>query len=105
MVEKYEIEGYFQDENSKSIGKIHFKDMELFINIPSWIEARNIYDVATKEVKAQIKPQKFFGLTYRILDFDGEFAKIKTVDFGESLVKITEATIISNKPFYEKGCY
>lgn len=100
----YNIEGFFYDKDNV-IGTLSLKNLELYINIPDWIEERNIYDVNTKEIKAQIKPRKFGGLTYKVLQIDGEFAKIKTVDFGESLVRITEATTISNHPFYESGCY
>lgn len=100
----YSIEGFFYDKDNV-IGTLSLKNLELYINIPEWIEERNIYDVATKEIKAQIKPKKFGGLTYKVLLIDGEFAKIKTVDFGESLVRITEATTISNYPYYKSGCY
>lgn len=81
------------------------RNVNLYINIPDWIEERNVYDVDTKEQIATIKPKKFGGLTYAIYEINDEYAKIKTVNFGECLVKITEATTISNVPFYESGCY
>ena len=82
------------------------KDINLYINIPDWIEERNIYDVNTKErLSNTLKVRKYGGLTYAIYEIDNEYAKIKTVNFGECLVKITEATTISNVPFYESGCY
>lgn len=78
-----------------------------YINIPPTIEVRNIYKVDTKKQFAVIKPQKFGGLSYKILGYvDGRtYAKIKTLDYGEVLVKITSMTPITNKPQYTHGNY
>lgn len=86
-------------------GVLSLQDISLFINIPEWIEERNIYKVDTKEQFAVIKPKKFGGLTYRVLDIVDDFAKIKTVDFGECLVKITKSTTLTNYPVYKNGGY
>lgn len=104
MNNKFEIDGKAIKED-KPFGSMNLKDIELFINLPEWIEERNIYKVDTKEQFATLKPKKFGGLTYRIIDFDDEYAKITTRDFGECLVRITEATTLTNYPIYERGSY
>lgn len=76
-----------------------------YINIPEWIEERNIYKKDTKEQFATIKPKKFSGLTYLIYSRDGEFAEIETRDFGRCLVKVTDSTPITDTPQYEHGNY
>ena len=104
MNSTFEIDGkVLNDDNI--FGVMNLKDLSLFINVPEWIEERNIYKVDTKEQFATIKPKKFGGLTYRIIDFVDNFAMIKTVDFGECLIKITESTTLTNYPNYEKGNY
>lgn len=104
MNDVFDIEGYFTSQE-KVVGTIKLGDLKLYINIPSWIEERNVYNVNTKEIIATIKPKKFGGLTYYIYDIVDEYAKIKTVSFGLCLVKITESTTLTNKPLYESGCY
>ena len=104
MNDVFNIEGYFSS-NDTIIGSLVFKKVKLYINIPSWIEERNVYDINTREVIATIKPKKFNGLSYYIYDIIDNYAKIQTVNFGMCLVKITEATTISNIVFYESGCY
>lgn len=76
-----------------------------FINLPEWIEERNIYRIDTKEQFATLKPKKFDGLSYKIYNIDNEFAEIETVDFGRCLVKITESTPITDTPTYDHGNY
>lgn len=80
-----------------------------YINLPpEEIDERNIYDVNTKEqLPNTLKVRKFGGLSYKILDFvdDGYYAKIPSVDFGEVLVRITDATPITDTPMYEHGNY
>lgn len=98
----FTIDGRFYDKDNV-IGSLSIKEIKLYINIPGWIEERNVYDVNTKKQIAVIKPKKFGGLSYYVYDIVGEFAKIKTLNFGECLVKITEATEISNKYYYESG--
>lgn len=80
------------------------EDLKLYINIPAWIEERNVYD-SNKNQIAVIKPKKYGGLSYYIYDIEDEFAKIKTVNYGMCYVKITSSLTISNKPQYESGCY
>ena len=75
-----------------------------YINIPEWIEERNIYD-SNKNQFATIKPSKFGGLSYKIYSIDGDFAEIETIDYGRCYVKITEATPITDTPTYEHGNY
>ena len=75
-----------------------------YINIPEWIEERNIYDM-NKNQFATIKPAKFGGLSYKVYSIDGEFAEIETVDYGRCYVKITDATPITDTPTYEHGNY
>lgn len=77
---------------------------EKFINIPEWIDERNIYN-QNKEQFATIKPKKFGGLSYKIYSIDHEFAEIETIDFGRCYVKITESTPITDTPTYEHGNY
>ena len=75
-----------------------------FINVPEWIEERNIYDSNFNQF-ATIKPKKFGGLSYKIFSIQGEFAEIETVDFGRCFIKITESTPITETPTYEHGNY
>ena len=75
-----------------------------YINIPEWIEERNVYN-KNKEQIATIKPKKFGGLSYKIYSIDGEFAEIETVNFGRCYVKITNSTPITETPTYEHGNY
>lgn len=76
-----------------------------YINIPEWIEERNIYRLDTKEQFATIKPAKFGGLSYLIYGRDGEFVEIQTVDYGRCYVKQTDSTPITDVPTYEHGNY
>ena len=76
-----------------------------FINIPEWIEERNIYKIDSKEQFATIKPKKFGGLSYKVFSIQGEFAEIETVNFGRCFIKITESTPITERPTYEHGNY
>lgn len=78
-----------------------------YINIPPSIEARNIYDINTKNQFATIKPKKFGGLSYKILSYqEGKtYAEIETHDYGKVLVKITAMTPITNTPQYSHGNY
>lgn len=100
----FEIEGNVI-KNSEIFANVELKDIPMYINLPDWIEERNIYRVDTKEQFATIKPKKFGGLTYRIIDYVDDFAKIKTLDYGECLVRITEATTLTNYPIHERGNY
>lgn len=87
--------------------KIYHQNVTEYINIPPSIEERNIYRIDSKKQFTTIKPKKFGGLSYKILGYvDGKkFAKIRTVDFGEVLVKITDMTPITTSPQYEHGNY
>ncbi len=100
MIDVFNIEG-----EVPNLVKLSFDDMKLYLNIPSWIEERNVYDVNTKKQVAVIKPKKYGGLSYFIYDIVDDFAKIKTVNFGYVLVKITPSLTISNIPYHESGCY
>lgn len=74
-----------------------------YINIPPSIEVRNVYYLDKNEVKAQIKPKKFGGLSYKVHEKTPTYATIKTNDFGLVRVKITPRTPIKKDPLYEKG--
>ena len=100
----FEIEGNVI-KNGEIFATLSLNDVPMYINIPEWIEERNIYTVDTFDQFATIKPKKFGGLTYRVIEYIDVYAKIKTIDYGECLVKITEATTLSNYPFYERGNY
>lgn len=78
-----------------------------FINLPpEYIDERNIYNVNTKEkLPYTLKVKKFGGLSYKVIDVIDDYAKIKTCDFGEVLVKITDKTPITNVPTYVHGNY
>lgn len=78
--------------------------LDKFINIPEWIEERNIYD-SNKNQFATIKPAKFGGLSYKVFNIDGEFAEIETYDYGRCYVKITDSTTITDSPTYDHGNY
>ena len=66
MNDVFEIRGNIYN-NDQVFANIILKDVPMFINIPDWIEERNIYKIDTKEQFATIKPMKFGGLTYRVL--------------------------------------
>ncbi|MBO7695207.1 MAG: hypothetical protein J6T10_21505 [Methanobrevibacter sp.] len=104
MDSKFEITGQMYNDG-ELFGSLDLKDEVMYINLPEWIEERNIYKVDTKEQFATIKPKKFGGLTYRVIDYIDDFAEISTRDYGECLVKITEATKLTNYPIYERGSY
>jgi len=107
MYNEFEINGYFGNEEM-NIGKIDLKDITLYVNLPEWIEERNIYN--TNKVKiGTLKPKKYNGLTYIIYDIIKEdtdcYALIETRDFGKCLVMVTQATTLTNYPMYERGCF
>ena len=104
MNTQFEIDGEIQDKGNV-LASLTFKDMFLYLNLPSWIEERNVYNIKTNEIIGTIKPKKYNGLSYIIFDFDGEFAKIKTDSYGYVLVKLTKSLIISNINLYERGNY
>ena len=76
-----------------------------YINIPPTIEARNVYYLDRPVVKAQLKPKKFGGLTYKILNDSNGYATIETSNFGKVRVRITAMTPITDTPTYEHGNY
>lgn len=96
----FEIDGRFLDNKP-----INLQNIVLLINIPEWIEERNVYSVDTLEVIGTIKPKKYGGLSYRILDFKYDYARIKTSSFGECYVMLTETLKLTNYPMYERGEY
>ena len=87
--------------------KIYINNDTSYINIPEWIDERNIYDINTKKQMATIKPKKFGGLTYKIFNMvdNGYYAEIETVDFGKCLIRVTDSTPITNTPQYTHGNY
>lgn len=76
-----------------------------FINVPPSIVARNVYFLDSNKIKAQIKPQKFGGLSYRIISRDNTYATIDTLSFGRVRIKITQMTPITKSPQYKNGTY
>ena len=105
MNDVFDINGKCVDDDNKIHATLSLKELTLYINIPEWIEERNVYNLDGTKVIGTIKPKKYGGLTYYIYDVIGDYAKIKTVVYGICLVKITEKTVISNRPLYESGCY
>lgn len=82
------------------------KPKEEYINLPEWIDERNIYDVNTKErLDKTLKPYKFNGLSYKIYKHVDDYVEIETLDYGRVLVKVTVATPITNEPQYKNGNY
>lgn len=104
MNEIFEIEGSCI-KNGEVFATVYLKDIPMYINLPEWIEERNVYKVDTKEQFATLKPSKFGGLTYRILDYIDDYAEIETSNYGVCLVRITEATALTNYPVHERGNY
>lgn len=104
MNNKFEIDGNVF-RNGEIFANVNLKDIPMYINLPEWIEERNVYTLDTHEQFATIKPKKFGGLTYRIFDYIEDFAKIETSNYGVCLVRITEATTLTNYPVYERGNY
>lgn len=77
-----------------------------FINLsPEFIDERNIYNLNKEKLPQTLKVKKFNGLSYKILDIIDDYAKIKTIDYGEVLVKITDKTPITDVPTYDHGNY
>lgn len=87
--------------------KIYIDNDTKYINVPEWIEERNVYDINTKKQMETIKPKKFGGLSYRIYNMidNGYYAEIKTVNFGKCLIRVTDSTPITNTPQYTHGYY
>ena len=100
MNNTFDIEGYYNDNKN-----IDLKSIPLLINIPEWIEERNVYKTDTFEQFATIKPKKYGGLSYRIIDIKYDYALIKTSSYGECYVVISKETPITNYPMYERGEY
>ena len=75
-----------------------------YINIPEWIEERNVYNKDKIKI-ATIKPKKFNGLSYKIFSIDNNYAEIETLNFGRCYVKITDSTPITDTPTYKNGNY
>lgn len=100
----FDIDGKCLKSNNIN-GTIFFKEMELYVNIPEWIDERTIYDVNSKKPIGYIKPKKFNGLSYSIFEIIDDFVRVKTVNFGMVLIKMTESLTISNKPLYRNGWY
>ena len=84
--------------------KIYINNEKEYINIPEWIEVRNIYNFNKVQI-ATIKPKKFGGLSYLIHGYrdNKTYAVIRTIDYGECLVKVTKSTPITKKPKYTHG--
>ena len=83
--------------------EVHQND---YINLPDWIDERNIYDINTKQLLPYtLKPAKFNGLSYLVYSYVDEFAEIETKDYGRVLVKVTGATPITHEPQYKNGNY
>ena len=77
-----------------------------FINFPpEFIDERNIYNLNKEKLPQTLKVKKFGGLSYKVIDIIDDYAKIKTCDFGDVLVKITDKTPITDVPTYEHGNY
>ena len=100
----FDITGDVSDKGNV-FALIELKDVEIYINVPECIDERNVYNIDTKEVINTIKPSKYGGLTYRVMDFVDDFAKITTSSYGECLIKITKMTTLTNYPVYERGTY
>lgn len=93
----YDIDGKYGEND------IFLKDVSLFININESIPERNVYTIDTKEQFNVIRPQKYGGLSYRVYSFSDDFCEIETASYGRCYVKMTQATPLSNYPFFERG--
>ena len=93
----YDIDGKYGEND------IVLKDVPLFININESIPERNVYTIDTKEQFNVIRPQKYGGLSYRVYSFSDDFCEIETASYGRCYVKMTQATPLSNYPFFERG--
>ena len=83
-----------------------------YVNLPPSIAEWRFYDLGVQPIKANakgfIKPQKFGGLTYKILGYlDGEATvKIQTQQFGIVKIYISNTVAsITNSPQYKNGNY
>ena len=75
-----------------------------FINFPpEFIDERNIYNLNKEKLPQTLKVKKFGGLSYRIMILLMIMQKIKTCDFGDVLVKITDKTPINRCSYMQHG--
>ena len=76
-----------------------------YINVPPTIELRRVYYLNNSFIKGLIKPKKYGGLSYEILENKNGYATIMTSSYGKVRIKITDMTPITNSPKYKYGYY
>lgn len=76
-----------------------------YINVPPTITLRRVYYLNNIFIKGLIKPKKYGGLSYEILENKNGYATIMTSSFGKVRIKITGMTPITNSPQYKYGWY
>ena len=87
------------------IPKQLLKPNKKYINVPPTIALRRVYCLNNSFIKGLIKPKKYGGLSYEILENKNGYATIMTSSFGKVRIKITDMTPITDSPQYEYGWY
>lgn len=87
------------------IPKQLLKPNKKYINVPPTIELRRVYYLNNSFIKGLIKPKKYGGLSYEILENKNGYATIMTSSYGKVRIKITDMTPITNSPKYKYGYY
>lgn len=81
------------------------KPTKKYINVPPTIALRRVYYLNNGIIKGLIKPKKYGGLSYEILENKNGYATIMTSSYGKVRIKITNMTPITNSPQYKYGYY
>lgn len=81
------------------------KPSKNYINVPPTIALRRVYCLNNSFIKGLIKPKKYGGLSYEILENKNGYATIMTSSYGKVRIKITDMTPITNSPKYKYGYY
>lgn len=87
------------------IPKQLLKPNKKYINVPPTIALRRVYYLNNGIIKGLIKPKKYGGLSYEILENKNGYATIMTSSYGKVRIKITDMTPITNSPKYKYGYY
>lgn len=87
------------------IPKQLLKPTKKYINVPPTIALRRVYYLNNGIIKGLIKPKKYGGLSYEILENKNGYATIMTSSYGKVRIKITDITPITNSPQYKYGYY
>ena len=101
--------GYNYSDVQAIVNKLCEKPKVQYLNISPNATYRSVYSDSTILKKiGEIKPQKFNGLTYKILGtYPNEVVKIHTATYGDVYIsaKSKYYGTITNNPVYKNGSY